>query len=180
MSKKIIRLLPVMAILFFTQILGAEDALSNNNYLEEGNEYVKNGKYDEAIFYYTEALKTTADVALMHYNLGVVYGKKGMWDKAIAEYETVLELLPGDADTYYNLGIAYGNAGKWNLAYKMFKKLVQLQPKDSDAHYNLALIGVILNNKEVIAAEYKILEKIAPDLALKIEDMLNKANLSIV
>jgi tetratricopeptide (TPR) repeat protein len=110
----------------------------------------------------------------------VAYGRNGMWDKAIQAFEKVSELNPNHTNNYYNLGIAYGNIGKWNLAYKTFKKLVQLQPKDSDAHYNIALIGVVLNDKKIIEEEYKILGKIAPDLALKIEDMLNRANLSIV
>jgi tetratricopeptide (TPR) repeat protein len=158
-------------------VLNAETV---DSYIEKGNEYVKNENFNEAIECYTEALKSLPNDAQIHYNLGVAYGRNGMWDKAIQAFEKVSELNPNHTNNYYNLGIAYGNIGKWNLAYKTFKKLVQLQPKDSDAHYNIALIGVVLNDKKIIEEEYKILGKIAPDLALKIEDMLNRANLSIV
>jgi tetratricopeptide (TPR) repeat protein len=167
----------IIMMMTFIQTLNAEQFVSD---AERANEYAKKGKYEDAIAYYIKALEVSPYDEQVHYNLGVVYGKNEMWGEAIDEYEKVLELNSRHVNAYYNLGIAYGNIEKWDMAFNAFKKLITLDPKDSDAHYNLALIGIILNNKTLIVTEYKILEKIAPDLAVKIEDVIYKANLSIV
>jgi tetratricopeptide (TPR) repeat protein len=180
MRSKFAKIALIISFLIICKMLSAEDVNAIEKQFAKGNEYAKCGKYDEAITCYMEVIKSLPENEKVHYNLGAVYGKKNIWENAIKEYEKALEINPKYINACYNLGIAYGNIGKWDMSFSFFNKLVKLSPKDPDAHYNLALIGVILRNKRIIAQEYKILEKIAPNLAMKIEDLISRANLSIV
>jgi tetratricopeptide (TPR) repeat protein len=179
MKRIILRLAIMVVILTSCQFANAELNTLGSNYFEEGNKYVEIGQNENAIAFYLKALMIEPNNARIHYNLGVAYGNCGNLEKEIIQYRKVLEINPKHINALYNLGIAYGNIGEWKMAFNVFKRLVKLQPKDSDAHYSLALIGFILKDKQVVEAEYMILGKIAPDLAVKIEDLISKASLYI-
>ncbi|MES2627557.1 MAG: ion channel protein, partial [Bacteroidota bacterium] len=58
-------LLTLLGLVFFGTSWAADAA----SFYKQGNELYANGKYQDAVIAYTEALKFT-DVAELHYNLG--------------------------------------------------------------------------------------------------------------
>lgn len=141
-------------------------------YYNLGVAFYELGNMDDAIEMFSRAGGLRNMDSGIHYNLGVSYGEIGMWKKAIREYKKVIEIDDSHYNAYYNLGIAYGKMDKWGKAKDIYKKLSQRQPEDMDVHYNLALLGIILNDKKLVAKEYKILGKFAPELAKKIAETI--------
>lgn len=83
-------------------------AWGQNSPFEQGNEYYKNGKYDEAIAAYEQLVKNDEHAAAVYYNLGNAYFKKGDLASAILNYERAYKLNPSDKDIRDNLN--YANA----------------------------------------------------------------------
>ena len=64
----------------------------------------KQGKVDEAIVSYRQAIKIDPKYAKAHSNLGHALRNKGQLDKAIACYRKTVALDPGHFQAYHNLG----------------------------------------------------------------------------
>ena len=69
-----------------------------NPYFDQGNIYLKNKRYHEAIEQYQQALRLDPDAAIIHAALGWAYYNVGMLDAAIAEGEEVMRLEPDHPD----------------------------------------------------------------------------------
>jgi len=63
------------------------------------------GKYDEAISRYREALRIRADYADAHYNLGNALSKVGKVQEAIEHHKAALRITPHDVKIRSKLGI---------------------------------------------------------------------------
>ena len=69
-----------------------------NPYFEQGNIYLKNKRYHEAIEQYQQALRIDPDAAIIHAALGWAYYNVGLLDAAIAAGEEVMRLEPDNPD----------------------------------------------------------------------------------
>ena len=85
-----------------------DDAKTHNNL---GTALRKEGRLDEAIAEYQEALKIDPDYAPAHYNLGNALLQEGKVNNAIVEYEAALKLKPDSAMVQKNVARAI-----WTLA----------------------------------------------------------------
>ena len=75
-----------------------------------------------------------AEIADMHYNLGVILTKQNNFRAAIREYERVLELKPDDKDSHYNLAIIYDEYMKDNKrALEHYRAYLRIAPQDEDS-----------------------------------------------
>ena len=73
-------------------------ARHGNSYFEQGNIYLKEKRYHEAIEQYQQALHLDPDAAIIHAALGWAYYNVGMLDAAIAAGEEVMRLEPDNPD----------------------------------------------------------------------------------
>lgn len=81
---------------------------------------------------YLEKLKK--EVAVMHYNLGVIFDEAGSYSKAMREYKHALKVNPDVADAHYNLGILYDSYKKdRNRAIYHYKMYLKIRPDAEDA-----------------------------------------------
>lgn len=69
-----------------------------NSYFEQGNIYLKEKRYHEAIEQYQEALRLDPDAAIIHAALGWAYYNVGMLDAAITAGQEVMRLEPDNSD----------------------------------------------------------------------------------
>ena len=108
-----------------------------------GLDYFKQGRFDEAIAQYQNALAIKPDFADAHYNLGMVLDKKGQTDEAVSQYQEAIRIKPDDADAHNNLGNALGEKGRIDEAIQEYQEAIRIKPDDADAHNNLgvALVG---------------------------------------
>ena len=99
----------------------------------------RQGKLDEAIAAYREAIRLKPDDAEAHYNLGIALSGQGKLDEAIAEYREAIRLKPDYAEAHYNLGIALDGQGKLDEAIAEYREAIRLKPDYAEAHYNLGI-----------------------------------------
>ena len=90
---------------------------------------VKQGKNQEAIRAYLQALQLKPNDADIHNKLGDAYYYAGRLREAIEEYSEAAQLRPDCAETFYNLAIAYSESGNPSMAATEARKLKELDAK---------------------------------------------------
>jgi tetratricopeptide (TPR) repeat protein len=107
--------------------------------IELGSALMDQGKLDEAIRQYQEAVRLKPDHANAHNNLGAALDEKGQTDEAIRQFQEAIRLKPDHAEAHNNLGIALGKKGQTDEAIRQFQEAVRLEPDYADAHYDLSV-----------------------------------------
>jgi len=123
--------------------------------LREGQRLYKDGKYEEALKIYDEALVRNPDSELLNYHMGTALYKKKDYQKAIDHFIRVLTTEDPDleARVTYNIGnckYRQGEtfetidlaraAGLYQEALLSYKKATVLNEGDEDAKYNLGFV----------------------------------------
>ena len=102
-----------------------------------GNAFGRQGRYQEAIPQYTEALRINPNDITAHNNLGNAFGRQGRYQEAIAQFTEALRINPNLAEAHYNLGIACFMIGNRNLALKEYEILKTMNPGLANALYQM-------------------------------------------
>jgi tetratricopeptide (TPR) repeat protein len=121
------------------------------------------GKTEEAIAHYSEALRIKPDYADAHNNLGVALAGEGKLDEAIAHYSEALRIRPDYADAHSNLGIALANQGKLDEAIAQFNEALRIKPDSAKAHNNLGVALASQGKLDEAIAHFTEALRIKPD-----------------
>ncbi len=105
-----------------------------------GNALNDQGKLDEAIAEYREAIRLKPDDAEAHFNLGNALATRGSSTRPSPNTATAIRLKPDDAEAHFNLGIALRDQGKLDEAIAEYREAIRLKPDDAEAHYNLGIV----------------------------------------
>jgi len=145
-------------------------------WLNLGDVYVREGRYEDAIKAYKEAEKLNLCNPWIHNRLAITYQDLGHYEAAIESWKQVIKLKPGIAELHMLLGDAYIRAGRREQAILAYKQALSLDPLHSQAHYNLAKTYLEMNNKDLALENYEILMILDEDLAKELFDLLQKRN----
>jgi len=104
-----------------------------------GEIFQREGKLDEAIHHYRQAIQLKSNYEDAHNNLGLAYYKKGMLENAISEYKKAIAINPDLTMAHYNLGLAYCKKDKLDEAISEYKETLAIDPNFSNAHNNLGV-----------------------------------------
>jgi tetratricopeptide (TPR) repeat protein len=119
-----------------TLACGSGNFLAHNNL---GLALAAQGKVNEAIPHYEQALELRPDCAEAHSGLGIALNQQGKLDAAIPHFERARQLNPGSAEAHNNLGAALAAQEKWSAAIPHYERALQLKPDFAEAHYNLGV-----------------------------------------
>jgi hypothetical protein len=86
------------------------------------------GRLDEAIVLYREALALDRTQVQTHFNLGNALRSQVHREEAIAQYEQALQLDPGHAATHWNLGLTWFELQQYCRALRHYETSAQLVP----------------------------------------------------
>ncbi len=107
-------------------------------HLEQGNNFLQQGRYDEAIEEYTEAIRLDPQYALAYHNRGFAYDDLGQLERAIQDYDEAIRLNPQWAEAYNNRGWTYEEMGQYELAIEDYTEAIRLNPQYALAYANRA------------------------------------------
>jgi tetratricopeptide (TPR) repeat protein len=118
-------------------------ARTRDNYIAVTNLGValhKQGKIDEALSRYLDALRINARYEITHYNLGLAVAEQGKMDEAERHFREALRINPKYAEAHNNLGIVLATTGRRGEAIEHLTQALAINPDYVDALHNLGLV----------------------------------------
>ncbi len=110
-----------------------------------GRLYLKNGRYEKAVWEYQKALGMDAQLVPAYNGMGIAYTMLGRYSEAIVAQQKALKLQPNFAKAYAGLGLAHFMQNKVEPAIEYYRHAVALEPQFLEAHLK---IGIILLNQK--------------------------------
>jgi tetratricopeptide (TPR) repeat protein len=105
-----------------------------------GIELQRQGRIDEALHQYREAVRINPSLALAHINLGLLLLQEGRVEESIGVFREALDHHPELAPIHDSLGVALARAGRFADAVKHFEIALQLDPESARTRQNLQRI----------------------------------------
>lgn len=105
--------------------------------VNRGSELLKQGRVEEAIDLWNEALRLDPADEDIHYNLGLALSRQGKNDEAIQQYEAALRIFPDYVEAHNNLGNLLSKLGRAQEAIPHFEKAIEIMPDYASAENNL-------------------------------------------
>jgi tetratricopeptide (TPR) repeat protein len=140
----------------------APSAAAYNNL---GNALAKQGRFDEALESYEQALAAEPTDAATHYNLGNLFAERSKLNEAIRHYQEALRSGPDFAEAHNNLGNVLARRGELEDAIQHFRLALELSPARHETHFNLGNALVIQGYLEEAIQQFHEALKIKPDFA---------------
>ncbi|CAD5949363.1 TIGR03032 family protein [Planktothrix agardhii] len=107
---------------------------------ERGQDLKKQGKFEQAIACFQNAITADPTYIPAHNNLGTLFQNQNYLDQAITCYQNALNINPNSTLTLTNLGSIYLIEGQLNQAEELLKRALELNPELVPALYNLGLL----------------------------------------
>ena len=114
--------------------VAAREASNAAPRIELGNLYFDAERYDDAITWYSQALKLSPNDVNVSTDLGVCYYYSNQPDKALEQFDRSLKMDPKHAKTLLNVGIVRA-FGKQDLdgAVKAWQQVLEVAPNSPEA-----------------------------------------------
>jgi len=123
----------------------------------------RQGRLNDSVLIFAEALRVAPENAESHYNLGFALVRVGRLDEALTQYDEALRLNPDHAEAHNNLGIVLKQQGKLDEAIAHYADAIRLDPDYADAHYNLANAFLRQGRLDEALVHYTTTLRLQPD-----------------
>jgi Flp pilus assembly protein TadD len=131
-----------------------------------GTVLVGQGRLDEAIYQFREAIRLNPAGAGVHDNLGAALAKQGKLDEAIRHLREAIRLDPACADAHNNLGAVLGRQGRLDEAIYHLQIAIKLTPGDAGAHCNMGDALASTGRLDEAIGQYQEAVRLKPDDAV--------------
>ena len=108
-----------------------------------GNVHIAQGRYNEAITDFSEALRLNPNNGDAHNDLGCALQQLGERDKALEHFRTAIRLQPDHALAHYNMSVLLTDVGDFDKALRELQTARRLLPSRPEILFRL---GVLLSN----------------------------------
>lgn len=109
------------------EVLAKEEKASE--FLVQAKNAYKAKDYEQAVKYYSEALKVNPKLTKARYERGLAYYCLEKYDEAESDFLRVTLKNPRNHKAAYYLGITYWKTGRYDLALNEFEKANQISPR---------------------------------------------------
>jgi tetratricopeptide (TPR) repeat protein len=114
--------------------------MSAGELIKKANQLKRQGKLDEAIALYRQAIKINPHFAWAYHNLGDTLVKRGNLDEAVAYYSESLKINPNSAWLFYSWGEALAQQGDLEAAVEHLQKAIEIKPDCDKFHHRLGQV----------------------------------------
>ena len=141
--------------------------------LKRGSALEEDGRYQEALQAYEEALEISPNESTVYLGLASAHEGLGEAEQALAQLEKAAELAPEDANIQRHLGRLQCISGDYETCIKTLQKAVEMEPDDAWGRYwlGLAYQHGAEDGLDKSLAEYQE--------ALRVDPRLGKAHLAL-
>ncbi len=143
--------------------LNAQNSLTAEQYVEQGNKLASQKQFDAAIESYKEAIKLNPNLASAYLGIGTAYGSVGRAGDAFEPMKTAVRLAPDNVLAHINLAVTLSNLRRYDEALAELNEAKRLSPKDGRI-YNMT--GNVLSSTgkfEEAITNYKKSAELNPD-----------------
>jgi Tfp pilus assembly protein PilF len=130
-----------------------------------GVAYVQLGRNADAVAQIEESLRTDPELAMAHYNLGVIALGERRVAEAITRFERAIAARPDYAEARNNLGIALEATGRPAEAEVQYRAALASRPTHAAAHNNLGRLLLSRGQVSESQAEFLAALRTKPDNA---------------
>ncbi|MCL4253373.1 MAG: tetratricopeptide repeat protein, partial [Anaerolineae bacterium] len=109
------------------------DIQQAGNFFEVALTHEENGRVDEAIICYTEAIRLYPRFADAYYQRGQLFLGRGDYALAVDDFDAVLELNPQNVAVYYERGVGRYLLGDYDHALTDFERVLSVMPNHDQA-----------------------------------------------
>jgi len=135
------------------------------------------GRADEAIRCFQEAVRLSPNHLIALNNLGNAYRLQKTWDEARKAFERSLEVSPNDPEANYGLGMVYAQADDTTRAYEYLQRALKFRPEYPEALNNLGILYLRTERQDEAVASFEECIRVAPAFD---QSYLNLARVYIV
>ncbi|MGL6344257.1 MAG: tetratricopeptide repeat protein [Waterburya sp.] len=138
-------------------VKAAQQIFNAGEYLEQ------EGKLQQAIACYQQAINLNSDNFFYHYKLGNLLRQQDKLVEATESLHQAIALNSNDSWSYYALGEILAKQQEITAAIEYYQQAIKLNPNFSWSHYNLARILHQQNQLEVAKSHYQQAIKLDPN-----------------
>ena len=122
----------------------------------------REGRVEESIPMFLEALRVNSHHLLALDNLGNAYRQQKRWDEARATLERALEVAPQDPEANYSVGMVYAQTGDNAKAYEHLHLALEAKPAYPEALNNLGILYLVTQRRDEAVASFEQSIRVAP------------------
>lgn len=115
----------------------AQNVEKANEFKTRGNDCVKNGQYQKAVHYYTEAIRLNKCEAIYYTNRALCYLKQNKFQECIDDCSAAIGLDANAVKAYYRRMQAREQLNDFEAALSDCRTVLRIEPKNGDAQRNL-------------------------------------------
>jgi len=132
--------------------------------IDAGHALEAEGRLDEAMQRYLDAIRLAPNPARAHLNHGNVLLLKGDLQGALNAFSTAIRHKPDYAGAYYNIGNALVGNKQFDEAVTNYRRALEIQPDYAEVHCSLGIAQKELGQIDDAVASLQMALKIQPDL----------------
>lgn len=152
------------------------DELSAEYHFGVGYELQEQGRFQEAINHYSEAIRRNPGYRRAYYNRGLTYQSLKELDNAERDYLQALEIEPDNAKTHHNLGVVWSEQQRYTEAIEALNRAITLKPDYAIAYLNRCAAKQAMGDEQGAHEDYQIYQQFITALS----DELDASESSIV
>lgn len=126
--------------------------VTKNNYVVNyclASTLATEGKMEDAIYYYNEAIRLNVDYSEAYNKRGTVYAHLGQYQRAIEDYSQVIRMRPDYPEAYNNRGLVYCHIDQYQSAINDFSMAISLKKDYADAYNTRGAVYLNQSNNEL-------------------------------
>ncbi len=144
---------------------GPEVAADARHAKRQGDEHVRDGRFEDAVSAYREALATEPDAADVRVGLGFALWSTGQREEAVAHLRRAADADGGAADAHFLLGTIASEDDDAGGAAGHFERAIAARPAFEEAHRGLATALLLQGRTADAKASLGRATAVMPDVA---------------